>query len=243
MPPQRPLSHINSDIAIGKLHLIFSALGWSVEDMTKDYGEDLMVRIFSDGAATAHAFYVQAKSISDISRHLLKDGKYAWYAFDVANLELWKDFWEPVFLVLWDAANDRFYWELVQSPEKPIAQRGKATRRVYFPVGNALDAAGLARIAELTEQRHHRLEVEKQGASVLVERLTTLLGVEIDYNPEAGILIVEWPDTEQDVDFTFFGKLAERLQAYAKEVDRPVAELVPEMLRNGIRRMTRESEG
>ena len=52
--PRRPRQHILEDLARAELHRVFEEFGWAVEDLKKDYGEDLLVRIFDKGVATPY---------------------------------------------------------------------------------------------------------------------------------------------------------------------------------------------
>ena len=70
--PRRPRSHHLEDLSRNRVHDAFTAVGWTVEDLRKDYGEDLFVRIFQDGRATLLCFFVQAKATDNLERHLTK---------------------------------------------------------------------------------------------------------------------------------------------------------------------------
>jgi len=66
--PKRPRPHILEDISLNRLHEAFVHEGWTVENLTKDYGEDLLVRIFERGVTTPFSFFVQAKATDDVDK-------------------------------------------------------------------------------------------------------------------------------------------------------------------------------
>jgi hypothetical protein len=214
MAPYRPRSHQIADKSIVRLHDVFVSAGWTVEDLDKDYGEDLLVRIFKDGQATPYTFYVQAKSSDNISRYLRKNDDFIHYPFDANHLAHWDDFWEPVVLTIWDSQADLTYWETVQMPERrPNIARKQPI--AFIPTSNILDDEGLRRISSRTIKRHERFAMEQQGAQLLVDRLQEVLGVEISYDAQQGLLIVTKADGNMEV--TYFGKMAERLEKMARD--------------------------
>jgi hypothetical protein len=58
--PNRPRSHQLEDLSRVQLRQIFSQYGWVVWDLHPDYGEDLLVRIFSKNMATQYSFFVHS---------------------------------------------------------------------------------------------------------------------------------------------------------------------------------------
>lgn len=72
--PQRPRSHEVEDLSRNRLRDAFNGVGWTVEDLRKDYGEDLLVRIFDNGIATPLSFFVQAKGTDVIQNYASATG-------------------------------------------------------------------------------------------------------------------------------------------------------------------------
>jgi hypothetical protein len=72
--PKRPRSHEIEEFSRGRLRDLFGRLGWVVWDLHPDYGEALLVRIFTNGAATPYSFFVQAKATDHINRYMDKEG-------------------------------------------------------------------------------------------------------------------------------------------------------------------------
>ncbi len=50
--------HDTENISEDQIREYFHRLGWEVERFGKDYGEDLFIRIFEEGAFTGKGFYV-----------------------------------------------------------------------------------------------------------------------------------------------------------------------------------------
>lgn len=69
--PKRPRSHEIEDITRRRLRDIFGTCGWVVWDLYPDYGEDFLVRIFTDAIATHFSFFVQAKGTDTINNSTL----------------------------------------------------------------------------------------------------------------------------------------------------------------------------
>jgi hypothetical protein len=209
--PKRPRSHVNEDLSRARLHEIFTRQGWTVEDLDKDYGEDLLVRIFVDGSATPWTFYVQAKSTDNIAKFLTRDGDALEYRLDEAHLTHWDKFWEPVLLSLWDSVTDKTYWEVIQTPERPLRFTKSGAPRLQIPLDNILNEQSVHWIARRTQARHQRFEMEQHGADVLLEQLKNALGVDVSYDSQAGILMIDKPEGGADV--TLFGKRAEQMES------------------------------
>lgn len=215
---RRPRSHQIEDLSRDHVRHAFNTVGWTVEDLRKDYGEDLLVRIFEAGVATPLMFFVQCKGTDSVKNYVSGGKKEILFPVKRRHLEHWDRFWEPVVLSVWDSKTDQTYWECVQSYlssyEGAIAL-GKANdakaETLRIPVGNVLNGDGLARIKSIATIRFERFELEKNGAQVLVKLLEEKLNLKIDYNPRAGILILKAPGELSTVHA--FGKAEETLEA------------------------------
>jgi hypothetical protein len=210
LTPRRPSTHVISDQSLLHFHQAFLSRGWAIEELDKDYGQDLLVRIFDAGQATPYSFYVQVKAVTDANRIRTADGGYLRFRCRRDNFDHWLDFWEPVVLAVWDPSLDIAYWEIVQEPERRWDER-RANCYCYIPLDNRLDRNGLRRLENRTKRRHQRYEDQRAGARILIEKLEEALGVKIEYNPEAGVLIIERP--EGGADISIFGKLAHEIES------------------------------
>ena len=190
----RPRAHILEDQSIIKLESSFPP-DWTVERLKKDYGEDLLIRIFKNGKATQLSFFVQAKSTDNIQKYQRSDGTSFSYPVQTKHIEHWATFWEPVIITLWDSKKDVTYWACIQTFVEGQAHDRKAKRthktlRVTIPKCNTLDAKGIKRIQRLTESRFARFDREREGANKLIRILEDHLGIQIEYEPQFGFLQV-----------------------------------------------------
>jgi hypothetical protein len=205
----------------------FLSQGWSVETLDKDYGEDLLIRIFDDGEATPYSFYVQAKSAESL-RHS-KDGAYVRYPIDFDHIRHWNDFWDPVFLMLWDRQADALIWEMIQEPELPLDMSGKKAK-VLVPRDHELTLDGLRAIRRKTLARHRRFQREKAGSEILVEALEGSLDAKIDYDPQSGVMVID--RANNGVEFRFFGELHQMISKLAGLHGISEEEIIRKAIRN-----------
>lgn len=217
--PRRTRSHELEDLSRNRLHQVFEANGWTVEDLSKDYGEDLLVRIFRRGATTPLSFFVQAKATDDLNQYLNKRSGQIRYPLNRDHVDHWRKFHEPIIMTLWDSRSDVTYWTCVQSAFEHA--RPDALKRVRIPISqkNKLDEEGLRRIHTITRIRHKRLMREEEGARILIDLLEREMGIKVAYWPRDGLLVVEQPGKE--VRWIFFGKAAARLDRLAKSLNIP----------------------
>ncbi|MFF4143167.1 DUF4365 domain-containing protein [Streptomyces sp. NPDC001698] len=220
MSPKRPRSHLNADLSVTKIQEAFLFMGWNVEILNQDYGEDLLVRIFEGEAATPYTFYVQAKSTDRIRK---QRGGPVRYPITFDHLQHWREFWDPVFLMLWERESGEIIWEMIQQPSLPIDTSGKKAK-VLIPRSNRVDPDGLKRIQALTIARHQRLKREQSGTEALIEALADYTGAKIDYRSESGIFTI----TEEDgrIAFVLFGPLEQLATAMSESRGISVEELV-----------------
>jgi Domain of unknown function (DUF4365) len=231
--PRYPRTHQLETESRLRLREAFTRAGWVTEDLDEDYGEDMLVRIFEEGYATAYAFFVQAKATDHIHKYLSSDQRYVRYPIGIEHLNHWQSYWEPVVFTVYDAQSNDTYWETVQSPELTIQPRKNAKSvSLKVPTDNLIDEEGLRRIAARTKHRFERFEREQQGAEVLVELLQETLGVKVEYDPQGGVLIVEQADGSANM--TIFGKLAEKVAAMTTNTGSSADELVVEALTHGL---------
>ena len=213
--PKRPRSHQLEDISRNRLHRVFEEAGWTVEDLAKDYGEDLLVRIFDNGTATPLSFFVQAKATDNISRYRERNSDQFLYPLAVDHLTHWEAFQEPVILTLWDAQNEKTYWACVQKAVEKLPQPHdrlkRKTIRIPIPSKNVLDQRGVKRIRQIAQGRYDRAEREASGAEALLDFLEERMKVGIEYSSH-GVAIVEG---KQAPEVILFGKTLEALQEIA----------------------------
>ncbi|MFP2897307.1 DUF4365 domain-containing protein [Corallococcus sp. 4LFB] len=240
--PIRPRAHIIEDLSRSRIcDVIAREMGWVVESLHKDYGEDLFVRIFKDGRATPLSFFIQAKSSDEVVGRA--GGKWMSVRVKTEHLRHWMDFWEPLFIVLHDAKTDGLYWESVhyfletEAGRKCLRVRSK-TATVRIPLMNRLDKEGLRRMLVITKNRSRRHANEAEGAQVLLDMLHAV-GVEIsDYNPSREMVIRKEPDGGLFI--VAFGKTAELIRAEGKGDD---PDFFNEAVRSSIEELDRVTKG
>ncbi|MEN1886345.1 DUF4365 domain-containing protein [Streptomyces mirabilis] len=220
MSPKRPRSHLNADLSVTKIQEAFLSMGWNVEILNQDYGEDLLVRIFEGEAATPYTFYVQAKSTDRIRK---QGGGPVRYPITFDHLQHWQEFWDPVFLMLWERESGEIIWEMIQQPALPIDTSGKKAK-VLIPRSNRVDPQGLEKIQAKTIARHQRLKREQSGTEALIETLANYTGAKIDYRSGSGIFTI----TEEDgkIAFVLFGPLGKLATAMSESRGISLEELV-----------------
>jgi Domain of unknown function (DUF4365) len=214
--PTRPRTHQLADQAINRLHAQFEHHGWTVEDLSKDYGEDLFVRIFENELATPYAFFVQAKATDKIARYLRLDADAFLFPIETGHLRHWVRFSEPVFLTLYDSSSDRTFWVCVQSATKRIGVLEKTYKKktvsIAVPCRNLLDSDGLLRMRGITKLRFERSDRERQGARLLIDLLEKRFDFKVDdYDPDNEFVQIE---TDSGVEYFFLGAAAKRMEKY-----------------------------
>ena len=213
--PQRPRSHEVEDLSRNRLHEAFNGVGWTVEDLRKDYGEDLLVRIFDSGVATPLSFFVQAKGTDAIQNYALATGP-IFVPLKREHVNHWREFSEPVIVALWDSKADRVYWNCVQtyfSTEEGKTALAAAAEVLRIPVNLPLDSTGLLWVHSIAKSRFERSQNEQQGVQALIDLLREHLKLEIDYDAR-GVVYVTPPGESPIVGL--FGRTAKEVDDLAK---------------------------
>ena len=69
MNPRRVWQHQFEDRSESELSDVLQSVGWVIERLRHDYGEDLYARPFENGNPTGHDFFVQLKGTDDIGQY------------------------------------------------------------------------------------------------------------------------------------------------------------------------------
>ena len=214
--PKKPRAHQLESEARIKLKEVFDSVhGWSVEDLHRDYGEDILVRIFRQRKATPFSFYIQSKSTDSVSRFQTQSSKFS-IPLTKAHVRHWSKFWEPVFLTFYDSKSGKTYWECIQvfldteKGRKRLRETGKSMC-IDVPEANRLDEVGVRRIFHITKSRFQRHRDEMRGVEYLFSLLEDRAELKVvDYNFRTGILIME--DRKGRQEHMYFGKTREMLE-------------------------------
>lgn len=231
--PTRTRSHQIEDLSRNRLHVAFETCGWTVEDLAKDYGEDLLVRIFDRGIATPYSFFVQAKATDRIATYIRKNA--VSLPIETGHLRHWVRFSEPVILTVWDSKRDVTYWVCVQDAVKRMgiseSAYKKKTLSVAIPLANQLDQDGLLRISGITKIRLERHLRENEGAQILIDLIQETSGRKVrDYNADIGYLSLEDPKGGEDR--YFFGQMRDEVQFYSEKLGLEPQQLISQGLRS-----------
>jgi hypothetical protein len=140
-----------------------SLAGWQCEPIRADLGEDLLVRIYSEGRSTGLSCYVQLKSTSSLEELPSPGGSFFSYPIPIKDLLHWEDSNPPVIIVVWDVGTRRGVWVSVAEAikrldaskagwrQKRLGRAGRKTRSrkgplkvaVHFPKSQTLEGDGL----------------------------------------------------------------------------------------------------
>lgn len=234
--PERPYSHIHEDQSRTRLRSILEGQGLTVEDLAKDYGEDLLVRIFEKSKATPFHFFIQAKSTE---KNVSADSIPVRVSRD--HLDHWQRFWEPVILTVWVVETDITYWECIQNAVLQLERRGKQIRgkktvTIRVPKTQILDKSGVSRINRLTRARFSRFEKEREAIEYLLGLLRDELGLKIDYESRYGIVSIPEgsfvPAKDASQRIYVFGRAKRDIDQLARLLRIPVEEAFDYMLKN-----------
>ena len=152
MIPRRQSPEFTQErISRHQIEELFEASGWMTAT-PPDLGEDFVIHIYIDGRATGASFFVQAKSVTSISK-LHKDANLV-YSIPVKDIKHWGTFVSPVVLIVWDINQRDGRWALISDiiPEldknRPNWRNNKTKVRVKIPWINTLSDKGLIQLKQ-----------------------------------------------------------------------------------------------
>ena len=185
----RPPGHIVGDLAVVELHRIFGAAGWTCNDIIKDYGEDILIRIFNNGHVTPYQFYVQSKSSGNSVHNTIKRGDIFSVQIKRARLEMWLKLENILLITFYDAQSGGIYWTTAEEQKKALIRGKGNTVRLHIPKTQVLNNESLKQIHQLVEDEYKKVEHIREGANLLAEILEDEWDVQIDFD-EGGIIFV-----------------------------------------------------
>ena len=159
----RTRAHIIADLSVNHIERFIIQEGYSCERFEKDYGYDLQMFTFENGAFENGYVYLQLKATDDLS--LVKKNSAVAFPANRADINLWNGETYPVILVVWDAATEIGYWLYMQPYLKNLAKTsnfplpaGQATIMVHLPVANVIDAAAIRRFRQYKNAIHRQIQ-------------------------------------------------------------------------------------
>lgn len=155
---RRPKAHENGDIAVAAVRQIWARAGAAVQELGKDYGEDLLVLTALAGELDHSRIWVQVKGRSRVPRMDQPDGKATVYV-DSELVRRWAMSADPVVFVLWDLQKEVGWYTFPAlryfSDPVDVTSREKVSLRVHaadvFDEHAARSIAGVQRISLLAD--------------------------------------------------------------------------------------------
>ena len=156
----RTRAHVIADLSVNYVERFILRQGHAVQRIEKDYGYDLQMFTFENGAFENGYVYMQLKGTDQLN--VLQDGATISFTLDRADINLWRREIMPVFLVVWDARQEVGYWLYMQAHLKRIKAYpllpGQATLTVRLPKANVLDEASIERLRQYKNRIQREME-------------------------------------------------------------------------------------
>jgi len=148
---RRTREHVLADLSVNHVERLIYRCGWATQRVVADYGIDLLMETFSpEGELDNGIVWFQLKatdSLKPLARRPVIP-----VIMDWRDVLFWLNEDEPGILVIYDGAEDRAWWVLLQTVLRDRANqltRGMATITVHVPLLNRLDETAIRYFAEL----------------------------------------------------------------------------------------------
>ena len=155
--------HILADLSVNHVERFVILEGHSCERFEKDYGYDLQIFTFENGAFENGYIYLQLKATDDLN--LVKKNSAVAFAANRADVNLWSGETYPVLLVVWDANTEIGYWLYMQPYLRNLKRKeqfplpaGQVTMTVYLPVSNTIDRAAIEKFRQYKNAIHRQIQ-------------------------------------------------------------------------------------
>lgn len=156
----RTREHVIADLSVNYVERLILRQGHAVQGIEKDYGYDLQMFTFENGAFENGYVYMQLKATDELK--VLQGGASISFTLDRADINLWRREIMPVFLVVWDASQEVGYWLYMQTYLKRARANtlspGQATLTVRLPATNILDEASIEQFRQYKNGIQRELE-------------------------------------------------------------------------------------
>lgn len=148
--PERPEQHEIGDQAVGAVTQILKRSGFAVDEISKDYGEDLLVQTSHERRMDASRLWVQVKGTSDVRRHRRsKKSKKEQFSLSVpfGTAMRWIRTIDMVIVVLWDVEREAGWYAVprrqVDEWQSELAGKESVTLRFGKPPGSERGPASM----------------------------------------------------------------------------------------------------
>lgn len=169
---ENPKEHVIGRQALDAVRSLISDVGHVPEDVTNDYGEDLLVQTSHRGQMDASRMWFQVKGTADIEKYRVKAGLRRQISFDHAFR--WVRALDLVVVVLWDVV-ERVGWYAVPQDQVDVYGAVTSGRRyvtLHFAEDDLLTKEAMDRLAWRSRLEHHRmLLLSAQDAELHLERV------------------------------------------------------------------------
>ena len=141
---QRTRQHVIADLSANHVGYGVYRSGFTIETTHHDYGTDGLIFTFDSSGYQENGFItLQLKSTDSPSTYQISSGFS--YPIDLGDLKQWNDELYPVYLILYDAKNEKAFWVEIQGYLKsagfnPSTSTAK-THNVRLPASNIFDPA------------------------------------------------------------------------------------------------------
>lgn len=161
---RRTREHIIAALSVNSVERLALLEGHTCNRPEADYGYDLQIFTFDDGAFENGFILLQLKATDNI--RMVEKGSAVSFSISCADLRLWNGELYPVILIVWDAQADQGYWLYVQeylekSPDYPCPP-SQATLAVHIPITNVVNAAA---IKQFRQYKNAKLATYKQATA------------------------------------------------------------------------------
>jgi uncharacterized protein DUF4365 len=110
---RRTRAHVIADMSVYHLGYLIARCGFTFEAIEKDYGYDGSIFTYdSQGEIENLNMFTQLKATDKVK--LSMDQKHVLFGISKKDMRLWQDEIAPVYLVLFDARNEKAYWVYLQ---------------------------------------------------------------------------------------------------------------------------------
>ena len=174
---ERPQAHVTDTLGKAQLRRI-EPIGWTVNEITNDYGIDFDVQLFENQRATGEWFKVQLKSSESTSyssaSEFLSEPLDREHAVHFSS-----EMTDPVFVIHADVPSERTFWYAPQLDTPVLTSDPRQTITVRIPVRNELPVS-LPELVSTMRRIRIRLGTRAVAASSVAEFVESVGGEDRD---------------------------------------------------------------